>query len=160
LIDLYGDKYNRHYYGFDTFGGYPEEDIKSTSNIDPEAWQGLHIESVRQTIQQCEAAETTTLIEGDLKQTLPEFIDAYSDSEKTPGNLNVALVYIDCNSYNATKAGLEALHKYISPGGIICADELKQGGETRALKEFCEENGLPFKRGKSPISWAPYTKIE
>jgi hypothetical protein len=66
-------------------------------------------------------------------------------------------VYVECNSYHAIKTALNELYEYISPGGQICIDELKQGGETRALREFCAERDVPLKEGSSPVAGAPGT---
>jgi predicted O-methyltransferase YrrM len=157
IIQIYNDENIRHYYGFDTFSGYTDEALEDAPHLDDERWRSLDIDSVRYTLDQCGVGDVTTLIEGDVKKTLPGFIEEDLHSKKSPGNFHIAFVYIDCNSYRATKTALDEMYEYISPGGRICVDELKQGGEIRALKEFCAERNLPFKKGSSPVAWAPYT---
>jgi hypothetical protein len=159
LIKLYSDEDLRAYYGFDTFGGYEPEDLDSSPHLPEEAWQDLDVSEIRQTLNTHDVDDVTTLVKGDLKETLPEWIDNAYTEKKSPGNLHVALLYIDCNSYLPAKTGMEELFEYLSPGAIVCVDELRQGGETRALREFCEEHNLTFKKGNSPIAWAPYTRI-
>lgn len=159
LINLYGDVDVRMYYGFDTFGGYTEEDLKSSPHLDDEAWTDLDADAVRDLLDRRGLSDVTDLIEGDLKRTLPQWIENGESRCRSPGNLHVSLLYVDCNSYSAASVGIEELYEYLSPGAIICVDELTQGGETRALREVCEKRGLDFKKGKSPVAWAPYTVV-
>jgi len=160
LVKLHSDEDVRKYYGFDTFGGYTPEDIESTPHLDSNAWEDLDVFEVRETLEQYGVNDLTVLIEGDLKETISEWLSEPSSNYRSPDNLHLALLYIDCNSYLAAKEGIEQLAEYVSPGGIICVDELRQGGETKALRQFCEERDLPFKKGSSPITGAPYTVVE
>ena len=45
----------------------------------------------------------------------------------------------------------------MSPGGVICIDEKKQGGETKALIEFCKKHDLRFMKDSTPFSIPAYT---
>lgn len=160
LVKLYGDEDVRHYYGFDTFQGYTAEDIESSPHLDSSAWKELNAGRVRASLEDYQVDSLTTLIQGDLKKTLPKFIRESSAGLKSPGNFHVALLYVDCNSYLASLTGMETLYEHMPPGAIICVDELRQGGETRALKKFCEETDLPFEKADPPITWGPYTVVE
>lgn len=160
LLKLYGDEDVRHYYGFDTFQGYTAEDIESSPHLDPTAWKELDVGRVRASLKDYQVHRHTTLVQGDLKKTLPKFIRESSDGLKSPGNFHVALLYVDCNSYLASLTGMETLYEHMPPGAIICVDELRQGGETRALKKFCEETDLSFEKADPPITWGPYTVVE
>jgi len=48
----------------------------------------------------------------------------------------------------------------MSPGGIICIDEKKQGGETKVLLEFCNKYNLKFMKDSSSFSVPAYTMVE
>jgi len=157
LIKLYGDDEIRNYYGFDTFEGYTIEDLRSSPHLSADAWKDLSRSAVSRTLRNHGVNEVTSLIEGDVKSVLPEWLENADTPRRSPNSFHVALLYVDCNSYAAASHSLKALSDYVSPGGVVAVDELKQGGETRALREFCEDQGTEFKKGTSPISHAPYT---
>ena len=52
------------------------------------------------------------------------------------------------------------LKDFMSPGGVICIDEKRQGGETKALIKFCEDNNLKYIKDATPFSIPAYTVIE
>lgn len=160
LIKLYGDDDIRMYYGFDTFDGYRPEDIRSSPHLSADAWKDLDYDEVSDTLASHGVDKVTELIEGDLKRTLPNWLNTADTHRRTPNSFHVALLYVDCNSYKAASTGMDELFEYLSPGAIVCVDELKQGGETRALREFCEKHDTPFKKGKSPAAGAPYTIVD
>jgi len=49
--------------------------------------------------------------------------------------------------------------RFMSSGDIICINEKRQRGEIKVLIQFCEENGLQFRKDNSPFSIPAYTKI-
>lgn len=157
LINLYGDGDIRKYYAFDTFGGYTPEDLDSSPHLPADSWKNLDRSTVNRTLRNHGADDVTTLIEGDIKSVLPGWLESADTPRRSPNSFHVALLYVDCNAYAAASHGLEALVDYLSPGAVVAVDELKQGGETRALREFCEDQGTDFKKDTSPISHAPYT---
>lgn len=159
LIHLYGHAHTRHYYGFDTFNGYPEDDLKAVPYLDADAWTHLDSNQVRAVLREHDVDDVTTLIEGDLKQSFPEFIEAELHERKSPGFLSIALLYVDCNSYPAAKTGIEHAVPHMTPGGVIAVDELRQGGETRALRELCEAHDLQMRSLDGPATWAAYTTV-
>ena len=75
------------------------------------------------------------IIKGDIKRTVP--------SEINKGNLKqVSFLYVDCNAYLPSKKAMESIYPIMSSGGMICIDEHKFGGETKALTEIAEKYGL------------------
>ncbi len=152
LMRMHNEEDIRHYYGFDTFDGYNSDTLKNDSHLSPNAWKDISIEKVHKRIKKSGNFHNYTFIQGDIIKTLPEFLDANP-------NFRAALVYVDCNAYLPAIKSMELLKDYISPGGIICIDEKRQGGETRALVEFCKENNLQFMKDNSPFSIPAYTII-
>jgi len=72
------------------------------------------------------------LINGDIKDTLPRFLD------DNPG-LKIALLHFDMDLYEPTKVAMEALYPYVLKGGVVCFDEyglIPWGGETKAVDEY------------------------
>ncbi len=153
LIQLNGDDAVRKYFGFDTFEGYTDEDVQLDPHLVPDDWKCNTLEWVNQRIKNCNFEKLCTLYQGDIKETVPAFVDSKP-------NFRAALVYVDCNAYLPAMKGMEALLNYMTPGGIICIDEKIQGGETRALIEFCQKYGYKFQKDASPFSIPAYTQIE
>jgi len=54
----------------------------------------------------------------------------------------------------------EAQDLLMAPGGVICKDEKMQGGETKALTEFCRKYGLEYRKDAGPFSIPAYTRLK
>lgn len=150
LMRIYSQEDIRKYIGFDTFDGYSDESLESESQLSGDSWRDISIKDVKKRIKASGRFTNYELVSGDITKTLPEYLDNNS-------NLRVALLYVDCNSYIPALAGMRAIKEFMSPGGIICIDEKRQGGETKALIEFCQENNLKFMRDNTPYSMPAYT---
>lgn len=159
LIRLNGDEGIRKYYGFDTFQGYTDEDLKDSAWLSASQWKNSSFDFVSSRIERAGYKTTCKLVAGDLKETLPRFLKDGMEGF-TAGNLRVALLYVDCNAYLPAITGMNLLKDYMSPGGIICIDEKLQGGETKALIEFCKSNNLKFMKDSSPFAIPAYTRVE
>ena len=132
----------KKYFGFDTFKGYTEEDIESSPNkeglIDN---QGRWNHDKEETVARVQAFKEKfslgefEIIEGDLKETLPNAI-------KNKKITKVSLLYVDCNAYLPAIKGIESVFPLMPEGAVICIDEHQVGGETKALNETAEKYGL------------------
>jgi len=151
-IQMNGDDAVRKYIGFDTFDGYTTETLAAETHLASTAWKKIDVKAVRERIDEAGVSPVTTLVVGDLAETIPKYVDRNS-------GLRLALLYVDCNAYSAAVKGLELLKDHLSPGAVICIDEKKQGGETRALIEFCERHGLAFMKDTGPFAIPAYTRI-
>ena len=130
-------KTGRRYYGFDTFKGYMPDDLKQSPNLIKSQKSGRWKNDpykLRKALDRYHLTKCCKIIVGDIKETIPKFIKNR--------NQHVALLYIDCNAYLPAITALRALQKNFQKGTIICVDEHRVGGETRALKEFAEDNQL------------------
>ncbi len=152
LIEMHGETHLRKYFGFDTFSGYSEEDLQRDAHLPKGYWSDLSADWVRDRVQRLGFSKTCTFVEGDLIQTLPEFL------EQNP-KFRAALVYVDCNAFRPSLFAMQTLKDFVSPGGVVCIDELRQGGETEALIEFCRDNGLEYRKDSSPATVPAYTVI-
>lgn len=93
-------------------------------------------------------AERCALVEGDVFETVPRFLEA------NPG-LRISLLNFNLDLYGPTKFCLEQLYPLVSPGGVVCLDEyglVPWEGETRAVDEYFAGN-MPELR-KSPFAQA------
>lgn len=76
--------------------------------------------------------ERCRLIEGDVAETLPRFL------EETPG-LRIGLLHLDLDLYAPTRAALDHLWARVVDGGVVIFDQYglpPWEGETRAVDEF------------------------
>jgi hypothetical protein len=85
-------------------------------------------------------------------QTLPRF------TQENPG-LRISLLHLDVDLYRPTKLALEQLYPRLVTGGVVALDEyglMPWEGESRAVEEFCQENGLAPVIRKFPFSAQPH----
>lgn len=159
LLKLYGEDDVRNYFGFDTFQGYAPGDLEHDPHLPKEAWKDLSIEFVNRRLAGAKVDNCCHLFQGDVRQTGLTFLKETTHKRFTPGNFRCALLYIDCNAYDPAIAAMRMFRPHMSPGGVICIDEKRQGGETRALIEFCREAGLNVVRDSVPVSAPAYAVV-
>lgn len=144
--DLLENEASRKIFGFDVFGKFPEN---------------LELESDKQFVQKFENAggygirkkelefhldakgfKNYELIEGDILQTIPEFI-AKNRHRK------IALLHIDVDVYEPTKMILENLWDNVVKGGILMLDDYGTvEGETKAVDEFFKNRDIVIHKPK------------
>jgi hypothetical protein len=150
----------REFYGFDTFEGFPsihENDVCSSNNIKKgdyknECFDRLnHIFKVHNDYYYLPTK--VKLIKGDVKDTIPRFIDENK-------HIIIALLYLDLDLYEPTKTSLKHFISRMAKGSVIAFDELNYKmfpGETIAV---IEELGLKYKFKKLLNSHINYCIIE
>ena len=72
------------------------------------------------------------LVDGDIRTSVFDY------AKENPG-LRISLLHFDCDMYEPTLAGLQALYPHVVTGGIVLFDEfgiLEWPGESRAVDEF------------------------
>ena len=159
LIKMNGESSTRRYYGFDTFSGYTEEDLKSNKHLSKGSFSNTSLEFVSERLQKTNLSSLCSIIKGDIRETLPNFLNNTATDRFQKGNFQAAMLYIDCNAYEPALHAMELFKPFISPGGVICIDEKMQGGETKALTEFCRKYNLKYRKDDSPFSIPAYTKL-
>jgi hypothetical protein len=121
----------RTLFGFDSFEGL-HVDWAGTSAAKSTFDRDGKLPSVRTNVK---------LIKGWFDKTLPEFLSQQQG--------NVALLHIDCDTYEATKIVLDLIPDRLTAGSVIIFDDYfgYQGwliGEHRAWMEFVERNRVDF----------------
>ncbi len=152
LINMFNENDVRKYYGFDTFDGFTDETLETNEQLSNSSWKGISITEVEKRVNSTIKNKPYKFIKGDINKSVPMFLEANP-------NFKIALLYVDCNAYEPALFGMEILKKHMMPGGVICIDEKKQGGETKALVEFCAKNNLTLMKDDHPFSIPSYTKI-
>jgi predicted O-methyltransferase YrrM len=112
----------RHFYGFDSFFGLPEDwagHRYSPSNFDRKG-------------KKPKVAANVTLIEGYFQDTLPSFL--------TGRNEPIAFVHIDCDIYSSTKTVLDLTARRLVSDSVLVFDEFfnYKGFEMHEYKAFFE----------------------
>jgi hypothetical protein len=138
--------------GFDTFEGFPEihdEDRSgSYSEMEVGGLTGASLEQVQRAVEVFDLNRPIAhipkvdLVAGDIRETAPAYV------ESNP-HLVVAMLYLDLDLYEPTKAALEAFLPRMPKGGVIAFDELNADifpGETRAVDEVLGLNKIRIRR--------------
>ena len=158
LIKMNGDDAKRRYYGFDTFEGYSEQDLKTDPTLSGTAWKDNSLEAVRERISAVRLDDVCHFVAGDIRKTAGGFT-TNRQANFRPDRLKVALLYIDCNAYDPAYFSMNFFSEFMIPGGVICIDEKVQGGETQALTQFCEERGLHVTTDTGPFAVPSYAVV-
>jgi hypothetical protein len=101
--------------GFDAFGAFPlpnnpsQEDLNFVENFENAGGQGLQEQEIKD-ILNYKHFENITLVKGDVKVTLPEYLH---DNPQT----RIALLHLDMDVFEPTKFALELLWERVSQGG-------------------------------------------
>lgn len=148
--------HTRRIVGFDTFDGFPdlsEQDAAGSTNYAKA--KGLAVDSFAD-LQECIRLydlnrpighiPRVELIRGDACKTIPQYL---ADNR----HLVVAMLYLDFDIYEPTKAAIETFLPRMPKGSIIAFDELNQAawpGETLAVLESVGLRSLRIQR--SPIT--------
>lgn len=150
--------HGRKIIGFDTFDGFPNvsEMDKNKDGIDEHKLQGSYEFKHKGELEQNIALfdlnrnighiDKIELVEGDACETIPQY------TNNNP-HLVVALLYLDFDLYEPTKAALKHFLPRMPKGAVIAFDELNQKqwpGETLAVLEEVGLNNLRIQR-------VPYT---
>ena len=154
FLDITSEKFLRKYYGFDTFSGYTDDLLVTNTWLSKQSWKGdiFKKENVEKRIKEAGYSKICTLIEGDCRKTIPDFLENYTDNMFNKNSIKISILYLDCNAYEPAIFSIRKFYPYISPGGIIVIDERKQGGETKAIIDFAKEMNLEVlhERGCNP----------
>jgi len=136
----------RHFYGFDTFEGFPHVAEEDGDHAVGEENHGDYCETIvtegNAHLVRVYYGDTprVKLIKGDICETLPVFFDDH------PWVIP-ALVYLDCDVYEPTLAAMLTLIPRMPKYSILAFDEVgfsRWHGETRAMYDGFEQLGIPF----------------
>lgn len=148
----------RHYYGFDTFEGFPfihPEDLvglpehrRSISVVGH--YREFMLQHHRNTINRLDATQCATLHKGLFSETIP----------KLPPEQKFSFVFMDCDLYQSYKSCLETIYSRVVSGGIILFDEyeltVEWPGAKKAIDEFFTDK--PEKPEPLPFGTSWYVK--
>jgi hypothetical protein len=126
---------NKNIFGYDSFEGFPEPNIKDDSFRNPKKgdWSDTSIKHVEEHFLESQIlkdffTKNVFLVQGFFDKTLP--ISSHKD---------IAFLHLDCDLYDSYRTCLKELFKKVSKGGIVLIDEYKHAkwpGATKAIDEF------------------------
>jgi len=126
---------NKKLIGFDAFGNFPETEYEEDKHlrekfISGAGVEGISREQLHEVLLNKECDKSINLIEGDITDTVPEFVH---------DNLNtkISLLNLDVDIYEPTVTILKYLYPLITPGGVMILDDYGSfPGETKAVDEY------------------------
>ena len=145
LTAIYNPHTNRKVVGFDTFEGYPRSDVANEAEVADEferrtAYQAPSVEELTRIAASQNLEGRIELVKGNVTSTVREYVKA------NPG-FRIALLNLDFDGYDATKAALDSLFHVVVRGGVVVLDEYAMGqwGESDAADEFMQQHDIQLK---------------
>lgn len=140
--------------GFDTFTGYPSPSAEDPATAHLESGTYAvgedyleHLTGVLEAHEEegpSPGVRKFGLVRGRIEETLPAYL---RDHRAT----FVALAYVDLQTYEGTKAALEAIKPRLLPGSVLAMDELTYddyAGEAQAFREVFGQRGYSIRNSQ------------
>ena len=150
--DLLGSPYAKKIIGFDTFDTFPETlyptDVAVREKFVRDAGaQSIGADQLREVLARQHHDRHVELVEGDITQTVPEYVEANPE-------LRISLLNLDTDVYEPAKVILEQLYPRIVPGGLLVLDDYGTfPGETDAVDEYFADTRVKIE--KLPLATTP-----
>ncbi len=144
--NLLENENSRKVFGFDIFGKFPdtlelESDRQFVHKFENSGGFGISKKELEFHFEN-KGFRNFELIEGDILQTIPEFLTNYQSKK-------IALLHIDVDVYEPTKVILENLWDKVVKGGILMLDDYGTvEGETKAVDEFFADKEIIINKPK------------
>ena len=154
LARLFHPDHARKFIGFDVFGKFPAVDFAPDDRILSEQRKeygdvGISRDQLMELLQAQHLADNVELVAGDIRETLPAYLDARQE-------MSFAFVNIDVDLYEATKVALELMYPRVVSGGVIAVDDYEGfPGAKKAIDEFLEQHGRGERIRKFPFALSP-----
>lgn len=139
------DNHTRSIYGFDAFGSFPSEGLKSdydkkfVSEYDDGGGVGID-EKILEKLFIEKKITNVHLLKGNVLTTADEFV-------KNNKNLEIALLHLDLDVYEPTLHTLKVFSRYMVKGGFVLIDDYNTfDGATRATDDFIKGTSLKLEK--------------
>lgn len=143
--ELLENENSRKIVGFDMFGEFPmtskvSSDMEFIDNWN-ESFKGEFIsESDLYQSLAYKKFENVELVAGDILDTIDDYLKKYPYTQ-------IALLHIDTDVYEPSKAGLEKLYDKVVKNGVVVLDDYATvEGETLAVNEFFADKNVEIKK--------------
>ncbi len=137
--------FSRKIVGFDAFGKFPTDnltlkaDLNFIDSFEMTGGDGLSKREVEK-ILSAKGFQNVFLNEGNVFETLPEYLDKYPATR-------IALFHLDMDVKEPTEYALECLYDKVVPNGLIVFDDYNSvAGESEAVDEFLAKKRLKIEK--------------
>ncbi|MBK1649868.1 TylF/MycF/NovP-related O-methyltransferase [Rhabdochromatium marinum] len=143
--NLLENDYSRKIIGFDAYGKFPRSSVSLSSDqafIDQfEGKGGEGLSKVEtETILAHKGFDNFELVEGNVFDTIPEYLDRYPATR-------ISFLHLDMDVKEPTQYALSLLYDRVVSGGLIVFDDYSTvAGETEAVDNFLEAKGLSLQK--------------
>ena len=127
--------------GFDTFGQFPETEYEADKPLRERflreaGGQSISKNDLMKVLEHKQCDQNVDLVEGDICQTVPLYLEQNPD-------LKISLLNLDVDIYEPSVTVLEHFFPRIVKGGILILDDYGTfPGETQAADDYFAKNGL------------------
>jgi hypothetical protein len=142
ILAVYEPDSEKKVIGFDTFSFFQgslmeKEKIAAEQYLQETEAKSIPVEQIYSCAQNAGLKHRVDLIEGDIAKTAPDYV-------QTNPQLKISLLHLDLDTYDGTKAALEAFYPFVTQGGVIVLDEYgdHQWGETEAVDEYFKDEKI------------------
>jgi hypothetical protein len=143
----------RNVIGFDTFTGFPRDQIKTpreqnaSTLYDPPSGEQDHLQATL--AKMTNLMRPVKLISGDVMETLPAFYEQWPN--------RIAFAYLDLDLFDPSRRALALLANKLAVRGRIFLDQYSRDGwsETAAVDEFLKSTGDAFQFVALSQTWSP-----
>ena len=142
---LLENNHSRKIYGFDAFGAFPTEGLASSADqsfvesFEAAGGEGISVQDLEAALAAKEVSNFE-LHAGNVFDSVPAFL------EKQP-HLRIAMLHLDLDVYEPTKACLDLFLPHMARGGLIVFDDYNSvEGATRAADELCQAEGFEIEK--------------
>jgi len=148
---------NKKLIGFDAFGEFPETSFKDDLElrdefIEIDGAEGIAVQQLERVLKEKQCGSNVDLIEGDICQTVPEYV-------KNNPNLKISFLNLDVDIYEPSNVILALLYPRISKGGVLVLDDYNEfPGETRAVDNYFKDKDVTI--FESVLTPSPYYIIK
>ncbi len=149
--EILGISEKKSIFGFDTFGEFPDSNYEPDNErlakfIVSAGSTSIGKDQLIKVLNKKGLDKGVHLIEGDVRDTIPEFI------KNNPG-VKISFLNLDVDLYEPSKAILESFWPLISEGGVLLLDDYgKFPGETKAADDFFADKGVAIRKLKYAAS--------
>lgn len=146
--------HNRMFLGFDVFGKFPEADFDADRTLLEEmnaetGDTGIDDRELMRILEEQSLAGNVELIKGDVRETLPDYLDRHQE-------MTFAFANIDVDLYDPVKVTMEQVFPRVARGGVILLDDYEGfPGAKKAVDDYLAANGRPERIRKLPFAFSP-----
>lgn len=143
--ELFSNSYSKKIIGFDIFGEFPETNFDQDQKprkkfIENAGNHSISREQLRTILVQKGINNNVELIEGDICQTIPAYLEKHPE-------LKISLLNLDTDIYEPAVVILECLYPRIVKRGVLILDDYGVfPGETQAVDEYFVDHDITIQK--------------